>query len=260
MHSVLALGAFLVAASPASSGLAELQASASRLSQVKLEEKGEVKVEAVRRRLGALAALTGAAKPILRGDDLTARLQAHLALGEAHEAFARELFSAKAPAAARGESLRAAWAEQIATTVERALETARAHLRSCVDLGAADAATAASCAKALERVGDPATKGGAKSGSPASIAARRTGELQACYDAHRADHPDVKAVEISARLSVDSVGRVDDVALSPSREDARALYDCLSDALWIWTFPGTADVELELPIRLAGPKTSKGKP
>lgn len=250
MSPVSPLCALLLAASP-QPALVELQATARKLSQVKLEEKGEAKVEAVRHRLGALAALAGAARPLLRGADVPARMEAHFALAEAHEAFARELFSVKAPAGATGESVRSAWAEQMATTVERSLETARAHLRSCVDLaGQADQGLAARCGKLLDKMG--AGKRPPK-GQPAAIAAGRMSELQGCFDAHAAQAPAGQAMELSARLSIDGEGRVEEVALSPRREDAPALYDCVLDGLWIWTFPGVADVELELPIRLKGP-------
>ena len=245
------LGALLlvaVAASPA--GLAELKTSVDQASQVRLVgEGGEANVAAVRRRLGALAALTVAARPLLRGADLPARLEAHLAIGEAHEAFARELFAAKAPAAAAGPATRAAWTEQVAATVERALETARAHLRSCVDLAGASGELADRCGKALSRVGAGRRP---PRGDPSGIAAARMRELQACLDSHGEDGPEQRTVELTARLSIDGMGRVEAVSLSPRGEQAAAWYDCLSDGLRIWTFPGVADVELELPIRLKG--------
>jgi hypothetical protein len=203
----------------------------------------------VRHRKGALAALAGAARPLLRGADVPARMEAHLALAEAHEAFARELFAVRPPAAATGGSVRSAWAEQTATAVERARETARAHLRSCVALAPAHKETAARCGKLLAKVGAGRK---APKGDPAAVAATRMGELQGCFDAHAAQAPESQELELSARLSVDGSGRVEEVALSPRREDLRALYDCVADGLWIWTFPGVADVELELPIRLRG--------
>lgn len=242
-----ALVALLSAAAPVP-GVEELRASAKRLSEVKLEEHGQAKVEAVRRRLGALAALAGAARPFLRGQDVAARLSAHLALAEAHEAFARELFAVKAPAAARGEAAKA-WAEQVQATVERALGTARAHLRSCVDLAAAAKAPGAECAAALRRVGEAKS---AKPGDAAALVRSRTPELQPCLDARAAERPEAPPIALTARLSVDALGRVEDAQLSPRREEERALYDCLSDALWIWTFPGVSEVELEVPLAVGG--------
>lgn len=249
MRSMLALCALLAAATPPPPALAELQATVERLAEVKLEEKGEAKVEAIRRRKGALAALAGAARPLLRGADLPARLRAHLAIALAHEAFARELFAARPPDSAGSGELRSAWADQTATAVERALQAARAHLRSCVDLGAADKATADRCKELLDKLG--AGKRPPR-GDAAAVAAARVGELQGCFDAHAAQGG--AQVGLSARLSVDAAGRVEEVTLSPRRDDLPALYDCVSDGLWIWTFPGVADVELELPLELKGPE------
>ncbi|MGC4114020.1 MAG: hypothetical protein QM765_05050 [Myxococcales bacterium] len=119
-------------------------------------------------------------------------------------------------------------------------------------LGGADKALAARCEKLLDKMG-----GGkrAPKGNPAAIAAARMGELQGCFDAHAAQAPGTPALELSARLSVDSTGKVDDVTLSLRREDLPALYDCVADGLWIWTFPGVADVEARAAHPPEGPRT-----
>ena len=250
LHCALALSLFAAAAAPPPKPLTinDLEFSAQRLSEVKLEEKGEVKVEAVRRRLGALAALTGSARDLLRQAEVPVRLRAHFAVAHSHEAFAQELHQAKAPQAARGEASKA-WSEQVAQTVERSLSIARAHLRSCVELaGAAGVAKgeAKDCAAAAERLKVRASA----PGDAAAVARSRLSELQACFDARSAERADAPPLEVSAKLAIDSLGRVEDVVLMPRRDEERALYDCVSDGLWIWTFPGVADVELELPIRI----------
>jgi len=247
----LVVATLAAAGSPALPGLPELESSAKKLLDVKLEQSGEVKVEAVRRRLGALAALTGSARPMLRAGDVPTRLAAHAALAEAHEAFAKELFAAKAPKAARGESAARAWAEQMQTTVGRALESAKGHARSCVALAKAMAPkdpAAARCSALLDRTGEKA----ALPTEPAQLAKARMGELQVCFDVVVAERPTTDAVDVKATLLIDGHGRVEDVTLSPRREDQRAFYECVADGLWIWVFPGVSDAEIELPIKLVG--------
>ncbi len=239
-----------LAATPA--GLSELDASAHRLLEVKLERDGEVNVEAVRRRLGALAALAGSARPHYLGADVPSRLAAHATLAEAHEAFAKELFSAKAPRAARAESAARAWSEQVQLTVARALETAKAHARSCVALAQTAEANkdpaVLRCQAFLERAGE---KGPAPT-EPARVAKARMAELQACFDTAAVERPNLGALVVTATLELDGLGRVGAVTLTPRREDLQALYGCVRDGLSMWVFPGVSDAEIELPIRLAG--------
>ena len=242
----------LAAAAPRPLTAEDLEAQASRLSDVKLEEKGELKVEAVRRRLGALSALSGSARDLVRSQDVPVRLRSHLALARAHAAFAHELFQAHSPQAARGEASRA-FAEQVATTVERSLSVARAHLRSCVDLGKAAGRPKEEQSGCASLASDLGLKAG-PSGDAAAIARSRLAELQPCFDARAAERPDAAPLALTATLSIDGLGRIDAVELSDRREEERALYDCLSDGLWIWTFPGVADVQIELPIKVAGAK------
>lgn len=230
----------------AKSRLASLQAGVMGLEAARLEEGGEAKVEAVRRRLGGLAAFAGSARSVLRGNDVAERLAAHLVLAKAYEAFARELFAVRPPPAARGVAARA-WTDQVAATLERATSTARAHLRSCVDLARAANAADPGCSVVLERMG---AGEGAPAGNVAAVTRARAHELQVCIDALAARRPTPATIEVSARLAVDSLGRVVSVELSPARED-RALYECLADGLWLWTFPGTADVEIDLPLRFS---------
>lgn len=214
-----------------------------------------LRVDLVRQRLSALEALAQSAAPLLRGSDALPRLYAHALLARSQEAFATALGKAATPGEARG-SAREAWHEQVEAAVARALTRAGAHWRSCRDLARAVGAgseLAEVCARHLAAL--PEALGGrdleTADGDAAAVARSRSRELRPCFEAHAVGRERAPAVELTARLTLDSKGRVEAVALAPAPNDP-ALSECLRGGLWLWVFPGAADAEIEVPLRLWG--------
>jgi hypothetical protein len=235
--------------------LRRLSASARAIDAQPLEASSEVRVEAVRRRIAALEALAQGAVEYLRGGDVLQRLFAHAVLARSQESLATALGKAATPREARGAA-REAWHGQVEAVIARALTAAGAHWRSCRDLALATGTgpeVGAACGRRLAAL--PAAFGGADPelapGDPAAVARARSRELRPCFEAHALGRERAPAVELTARLSLDSKGRVEAVALSPPPSDA-ALRECLSGGLWLWVFPGAADLDIEVPLRLWG--------
>ncbi len=238
--------------------VAPLAEAARRIDALPIQQKKVADVKAVRKRLDALAALAAMATVHVQGSDLAARRAAHFVVGSAHERFADELLSTRPPPEAMQPAAREAWDEQLQGTGLEALRTASAHLRSCADLpstGGSDAALATVCQGRIERL--PGLAGGGKSPLPKGAQARiraitglRMPELQSCIDAWTESHPRAGPLEVQATVATDSIGGVESVRLSPSGVGRDALYECLSDGLRMWVFPGVTDAEIELPIRI----------
>jgi hypothetical protein len=233
--------------------LRSLAASAKAVDALSLEVSGRLRIERVRERMGAVAALSQSATPHLRGKDLRARLWAHALLARSLEALASALGKARTPEEARGAA-REAWHAQVEAAVAHALVGAASHWRSCRDLSLStreETQMGKACGGRLAQL--PAALGGGEpetaSGDGASVARSRALELEPCYDAYAAAHERPGAVDLIARLSLDEKGRVEAVALAPGD---RALTECVSSGLWLWVFPGLSDVELEVPLHLWG--------
>ncbi len=222
---------------------------------VALEEGGALRIEKVRQRLAALDALAQSASGLLRGGDPRARLFAHALIAGSQESFATALGKAATPREARGAA-REAWHAQVEAAVRRALTAAGAHWRSCRDLARATGVGSelgAACARRLAAL--PEELGGrepeAASGDAAAVVRARSRELEPCFEAHALGQERAAPVELTARLSLDSRGRVESVALAPAPSDP-ALGECLRGGLGLWVFPGSADADIEVPLRLWG--------
>lgn len=218
----------------------------------------EVEVEGVRKRLVALASLRAAARPFMAGKDLVERLRAHRTVGEEHFDFAEALLSGSGPPGLRADA-REAFHEQTERVAYSAFSTASAHLRSCADLGEASVeggAIGKSCRGRLHRIpsrlgGGPSPRLPDEAAQTEAVAKVRMHELSSCVDALLRADPQSANATVTARLSIDAQGRVQDVVL-PADEPARgAFYDCARNAMTLWVFPGLSDVEIELPIRVA---------
>jgi hypothetical protein len=234
---------------PALEGLAASVRSAERLP---VTRGGELNVENVRRRLGLLEALEGAARPQLHEGALGTRLQARLLVGSAHQRFAEALAAAPTPEAAFGEAA-APWQQQLEATLSRLRLTAAAHLRSCTSLARAAGATgaegetSAECGRRLSRLpglGEPLPE------APAALAAARGAELQGCVEKWGSEGQAAQPVAVTARLSLDRHGAVAAAELSGGPK-AQGLELCLRERLRLWVFPGLSDAEIELPLKLS---------
>lgn len=238
--------------------VAPLAEAARRVDAITIHRDGVTDVAAVRKRLAALDALMTMARPQVQGRALPNRRAAHLIVGSAHARFAEELLATRPPPEAMAPAAREAWDEQLRETGIGALRTAAAQLRACADLPAASEAersVAIACESRLERI--PGIAGGGRTALPKGereriekVAELRMPELQGCIDAWTQSRPRAGPLELRATLETDSIGGVAHVRLSPSGEGRDALYECLSDGLRIWVFPGVTEAEIELPIRI----------
>jgi hypothetical protein len=222
-----------------------------QLAAITLEKQGELWVEAVRQRIGAISALAGVADPYFRGKNVEYRLWAHWIVADAHQTFAAELSRAKAPQAAQKEAW-AAWVQQLDSTLGQMVRTARAHLRSCVSLAQAaqfSGPISAACKERLEK-SSTATELSSKdlADNPSLVARLRMDEMQACQELVGGGNRN--QVRFKALLSLDEFGRVEGVTLSPRRKKQAALQECISKSLRLWVFPGVSNAELEIPILL----------
>lgn len=233
--------------------LAGLAASVRSADRLPLTRAGALNLENVRRRLGLLEALEGAARPQLHTGELETRLQARLLVGAAHQRFAEALAAAPTPEAASGE-VAGPWSEQLEATLARLRLTSAAHLRSCAALAGeakagakAGAETAAECGRRLARL--PGLAALPASG-PAALAAARAPELRGCVEGWAKDGKAPGPLEVTARLTLDRHGSVAAAALSGGPK-SQGLHECLSERLKLWVFPGLAEAEIELPLRLS---------
>jgi hypothetical protein len=231
--------------------LRSVESANHQLAAITLEKQGELRVEAVRQRIGAILALAGVAEPYFRGKNVEYRLWAHWIVADAHQTFAAELSRAKAPQAAQNEAW-AAWEQQLDSTLGQMVRTARAHLRSCVSLAQAaqfSAPISAACRERLEK-SSTASEWSSKelAENPSLIARLRMDEMQGCQEFVGAENKN--QVRFKALLSLDELGRVEGVSLSPHPKKQAALQECIAKSLWLWVFPGVANAELEIPILL----------
>lgn len=268
MLRLLALAAIVAAAAPSEAPeraaarllekppepLAALAASVRNADRVAVAPGGSFSIEGVRRRLGLVDALSGAAAAQLDGGSLETRLGARLLVGIANQRLADDLSKAPAPDAASGEAA-GPWREQMEQTLARLRWTAAAHLRSCAALSRSASQQpelGRACSGLLTKIpGIPALPEVEGEAAVKPIAAARAPELQACIEEHPsgtvgAEEP----LEARARLELDGNGAVARASLS-GPEGRQALYDCLSARLRLWAFPGLPDAEIELPVRLS---------
>lgn len=239
--------------------LAKILAAAKVADGIAIEARRELDVEAVRRRLTALLTLTDVARPAGIGKELTPRLFANAMVGESHLRFGEAIFEAGAPLLATGEALDA-FRDQVERTATTAFRTASAQLRSCADLAAAarvEPEVGAFCAGRLARI--PAQAGGEKTPllkgeveQTAAVTHLRQHELTPCFDALLAARPSANGQTITARLVLDSLGRVEEVTLDGPAEAPAPFSDCTQNVLKLWVFPGLSDVEIELPMKVSG--------
>lgn len=231
--------------------LRALETANHQLAAIKLENQGELRVEAVRQRMGAISALAGVAEPYFRGKNVEYRLWAHWIVADAHQTFAAELSRAKAPHAAQKEAW-TAWVQQLDNTLEQMVRTARAHLRSCVSLAQAAQSSAPISAACKERLEKSSTDGSLPLKelvkNPSLVARLRMDEIQGCQELVGAGKKN--QVRLKALVSLDKLGRVEGVGLSPRYKKQAALRECIAKSLWLWVFPGISNAELEIPILL----------